>query len=151
MLEALVALLVLSFSALAYAALQIKGLSTNTTAMSRSKATQLAADMADRMRANVGAALAYKDFADMPAQPRCGSSAGSACAPDEMATLDVHHWRQTLIDELSEGSGIVCTDSTPGDGSADDAQCDGKGDVLAVKVFWKEKDEGMRVWTSLRP
>ena len=52
LMEALVAILLLSICALAYAGLQLRGLSANSSSMWRSKATMLAYEMADRMRAN---------------------------------------------------------------------------------------------------
>ena len=50
--EALIALLVLSIGLLGVAALQLIALQNNNNAMFRSQATYLAYDIADRMRAN---------------------------------------------------------------------------------------------------
>jgi type IV pilus assembly protein PilV len=53
LLEVLIALLVLAIGLLGLAALQTTGLRSNTMATTRTHATQLAYDIADRMRANV--------------------------------------------------------------------------------------------------
>ena len=58
LMEAMIAILVLSMGALGYAALQIKGLSASSSSMWRSKAGNLAYEMADRMRANRAGAVA---------------------------------------------------------------------------------------------
>lgn len=46
-------------------------------------------------------------------------------------------WRATLARELPGGHGVVCRDSTPGDGSAESPECSGDGPVV-TKVFWQE-------------
>lgn len=153
MVEALVALVVLSFSALGYAALQVKGVSSNASALTRSKATQLAADMGDRMRANnsADAMAVYTAFKGSEPPPSCGT-AGSPCSPADMAQLDISQWLTTVASELPEGSGLVCLDDTPAGGTPDSPGCDAGSSVLAVKVFWKEHGEDQPpVWISLRP
>jgi len=153
MVEALVALVVLSFSALGYAALQVKGVSSNASALTRSKATQLAADMADRMRANNSpdAMAVYTTFNGLAPEPSCGN-AGAPCSPADMAQLDISQWLKTVSSELPEGSGLVCLDNTPAGGTPASPACDPGSSVLAVKVFWKERGEDQPpVWISVRP
>jgi len=154
MIEALIALFVLSFSALAYVGLQLKGLTGNSSAMWRSKAVQYAAEMGDRIRSNpVGVAAGnYGNLIGAPAAPGCGST--TACSTSDMAQLDYAQWRTALSDigtGIPNGVGFVCVDSTPDDGKSTAPACDGLGTDLAVKVFWQERGEEFHVWSSVRP
>ncbi len=151
LIEALVAILLLSFCALGYAALQLRGLSASSSAMWRSKATLLAYEMADRMRANKGAVTSgqYNSLTAPQAVADCG--ANSACAPARMALLDYAQWSTTLGRELPGGSGVVCLDATPDDGSAAAPACSGGGGMLAVKVFWTERGQTSRLAVAVRP
>jgi type IV pilus assembly protein PilV len=151
LLEALVALLLLSFAALGYAGLQMRGLGANSSALWRSKASLLAYDMTDRLRANRQGVTdgRYDLLWGSPSAPGCGS--GSACTPANMARLDHAQWADALADELPGGAGAVCLDSTPDDGNATAPACDGAGSMLAVKVFWREKGVDTRLVLAVRP
>lgn len=151
LIEALVAVLMLSMAALAFAGLQIRGLSTNSSALWRSKAVQLTQEMADRMRANqsgVGAG-SYNSLLTPGTAPSCGSS--SACTPAQTATLDYTGWSTAVANALPGGSGVVCLDATPDDGTAAAPGCDGTAGAFAVKVFWNERGVTSRVAMELRP
>ena len=151
LMEALVAILLLSICALAYAGLQLRGLSANSSSMWRSKATMLAYEMADRMRANRGAVSNgdYNALSVPQVVNNCGST--SSCAPARMALLDYSLWSATLATELPGGTGVVCLDSSPDDGDASAAACDGAGSMLAVKVFWSERGSTARLAVAVRP
>ncbi|MCS6948044.1 MAG: type IV pilus modification protein PilV, partial [Steroidobacteraceae bacterium] len=72
LIEALIAVLVLSIGLLGIAGLQLASLQTNSVAYQRSQATMLAYDLLDRMRANRTAALngAYdRNYGDPRAVP----------------------------------------------------------------------------------
>jgi type IV pilus assembly protein PilV len=149
--EALVAVLLLSLSALAYAALQMRGLSTNSSALWRSKAVQLTQEMADRMRANrqgVGAG-AYNSLLSPGTAPSCGSS--SACTPAQTAALDYSLWSTAVAGALPGGTAVVCLDASPDDGTASAPACDGTAGTFAIKVFWTERGQTSRVAIGLRP
>ena len=151
LMEALVAVLLLSMGALAYAALQMKGLSANSDALWRSKATLLSYDMADRLRANRSGTLAgsYNSLTTPQTVTDCGTTAD--CSPARMAQLDYGQWSTTLGLELPGGSGVVCLDATPDDGTAAAPGCDGAGDMLAVKVFWSVRGKPARAFMAIRP
>jgi type IV pilus assembly protein PilV len=151
LMEALVAIVLLSVCALAYASLQLRSLSSNNSALWRSKATLLAEEMADRMRANrVGVTSgSYSSLLAPLVVADCGSV--SSCTPARMAQLDYALWSTTLGRELPGGSGVVCVDSTPDDGNAAAPACDTAGQMLAVKVFWSERGEKARMAVAVRP
>ncbi len=149
--EALIAILLLSVCALAYASLQLRSLSSNNSALWRSKATLLANEMADRMRANrVGTTAGnYSSLLSPLVVADCG--AVSSCAPARMAQLDYALWSATIGRELPGGSGVVCIDSSPDDGSAAAPACDTAGQMLAIKVFWSERGVKARMAMAVRP
>ena len=151
MLEALVAVLLLSLSALAYAALQLRGLSANSSALWRSKAVPLTQEMADRMRANQAgvAAGSYTGLLAPAAAPGCGTA--TACTPAQAATLDYALWSAELATALPGGTGVVCLDGTPDDGAAGAPACDGQAGTYAIKVFWSERGVSSRLSMELRP
>lgn len=151
LMEALIAIVLLSVGALGYAALQMKGLSSSSSAMWRGKAGNLAYEMADRMRANRAGMVAggYNSLVTAQTVTDCGSTAN--CAPTRMAVLDHALWSTTLANELPGGRGVVCIDSTPDDGNAEAAACDGAGAMLAVKVFWSERGVASRLAIGVRP
>lgn len=151
LMEAMVAVLLLSACALAYAALQLRGLSAGNSAMWRSKATLLAYDMADRMRANRAAVASgqYNNLTAPQGVNDCG--ANSSCTPARMAQLDYAQWSATLGRELPGGKGVVCLDASPDDGAGDAPGCSGNGSMLAVKVFWSERGQPARLAVAVRP
>jgi type IV pilus assembly protein PilV len=151
LIEALITVLVLSLAALAYAALQVRGVSNNASAAWRSQATLMAAELTDRLRGNpVGvAAGAYNNLTTPGSASAC--SAALPCTPAQMAVTDFARWRTSLGNLLPGGSGVVCLDSSPNDGSSSAPACDGLGAQLAVKVFWSERGTETRFATVVRP
>ena len=118
LIEVLIALLVLSVGLLGLAALQANTLQFNQSAYLRSQATNLAYDMADRMRANREAALAgaYDEgFADPV--PACGDAAAGT-----VVEQDIDAWRNSLICALPTGNGSI----------------DVNGGVVTITVRWNE-------------
>ena len=85
LIEVLVALVVLSIGMLSVATLYVRGLQFSQTALVRSEAVQLAADMADRIRANTTATVAY---AAGGANNNC-IEGGIDCTPPQLAANDV--------------------------------------------------------------
>ncbi len=116
LIEVLITVIVVSIGLLGLAGLQISGLRANMSSEDRSKATLLANDIAERMRANpLGVAsnqYASIDSAsistivdgvsscDTPPSPFCSNNGGgvslvsatSGCSPDNMAAFDAWVW-----------------------------------------------------------
>jgi type IV pilus assembly protein PilV len=150
LLEALVAVVIASVGFIGAARMQTIGLSMNNSAQVRQKATLLGYQMADRIRANqVGvAAHAY----DRPtAGPVACLVAATGCTPTQLAAADVGEWQGEIASQLPTGTGVVCLDSTPDDGDAASPQCDGLGNVIAVKLWWVDKVGTPRFVVSVRP
>ena len=130
--EVLIALVVLSVGLLGLASLQTNTLKFNQGAYLRSQATNLAYDMADRMRANraAGIANAYDDVAYATTLPACDPAGVSGTT---VAARDISAWRISLVCALPLGNGSIDTngrtvtisvrwDETRGTGALDEFQ-----------------------------
>jgi type IV pilus assembly protein PilV len=116
LIEVLIATVILAGGLLGLAALQTTGLKNNLSAYQRSQATQLAYDMADRMRANVidaeNAAGMYATKATdsdktivNTAQADCKATTG--CTAANMAINDIYEWNDKVNDILLSGVGTI--------------------------------------------
>jgi type IV pilus assembly protein PilV len=95
--EAMVALLVLSVGMLGIAGLYVTTLRASGSALYRTHAVNFAADMADRIRANPTAGAAYAGAA---ADNNCAE--GAACNPAALAADDVFRWQQQVATILPD-------------------------------------------------
>jgi len=107
MVETLVALVVLAIGLLGIAALYLNSLQAGRTAIYRTEAVNLAADLADRIRANRTAVAAYGNvYGDVfAAVAACSTTAG--CTPAQLATTDLSGWKAALALQLPNGQGQV--------------------------------------------
>ena len=97
LIEALVALLVLTFGLLGVAGLMAHSLKNNHSSYLRSQATVLAYDIADRMRANRAAVESGAYQLDLDDDP----------ASEGVAQEDMVAWRAALARFLPSGTGAV--------------------------------------------
>ncbi|MDO9317343.1 MAG: type IV pilus modification protein PilV [Gammaproteobacteria bacterium] len=156
LIEILVALLVVAIGLLGVAGLQTVGLRQLQSASLRTQAGILGGDMLERVLANrQGAVLGAYDGRVADLNPGCESLAG--CDASELAGHDTAEWQAALQRFLPAGSGIVCIDSTPHDGTPEATGCDGaalgSATFHAVKIWWDEDRDGVaekRITLSLR-
>jgi type IV pilus assembly protein PilV len=151
LIEVLIAMVVIAMGLLGLAGLQATNLKNNQSAYFRSQATQLAYDIADRMRVNntnsgadydtkTGSCLTEPD--DAKKQLCLEKCKTAACTTAQMADYDLNNWGIKLANILPSGEGIVCKDSTPADGTVGNHKCDGTGNAFAVKIWWDDNREG---------
>ncbi len=100
--EVLVALVVMAIGMLGIAALYGESLRSGRSAVYRTTAVTLAADMADRIRANPEAGAAYGG--NGPGTDRGCVNGPDDCDRIEMADDDWFHWHADLRQRLPEGS-----------------------------------------------
>jgi type IV pilus assembly protein PilV len=100
--ETLVAMVVLAVGMLGIAALYIEGLRSSQASVSRTVAVNLAADMADRIRANPTVPASYAGVGP-GANNGCGNG-GAACAPALLAQEDWFWWLQDVQARLPQGA-----------------------------------------------
>lgn len=112
LLEVMVAVLVLSIGLLGMAGLQLNSLKFNQTATTRSQATVLAYDIADRMRANRAVAKAGGYDIGVDDDP-----SGST-----VAMTDLSDWKDSLGRFLPDGNGSIARN----------------GDTVTITVTWDE-------------
>lgn len=144
LIEVLVAIVILSLGILGLAGLQATSIRNTSASGQRTIAINLAADIADRMRANP-AGLADGDYiidyddvdiADLE-HTACMTSAG--CTSQELAENDTFQWNSSLLTMLPQPAdailaGIVCVDSSPDDGSPGTPACDDQVSTAAGNV-----------------
>jgi type IV pilus assembly protein PilV len=148
MVEALVTILIFAIGLLGVIGLQTLALSSTSISNQRNDATELALDMADRMRGNLGAVKSGVgtgyDVA-VPASNACravyadATATPAVCSSDQLAADDLYDWHAQIAQTLPSGDGTVCIDSTPDDGVPGAPACDGAGSTYAVKVWWTQQ------------
>jgi len=142
--EALVALVVLSIGMLGIAGLFVDSVRNSRTALLRTQAVNLVADMADRIRANANAGVAYDmaSYADAPATQNCAptaSTAGANCSLAELAEDDLSRWQATVLGTLPTAAGqapVADVEFNPGDPN--------EPDRYTISVSWGEPSETER-------
>jgi len=107
--EALVALVVLSIGMLGIAALYVESLRAGRSAIYRTQAVNLATDLADRIRANRRGGVDYRLAANaQPPQPgNCAptrTTDSANCSPAQLATDDLARWAQAIRQQLPGGT-----------------------------------------------
>jgi type IV pilus assembly protein PilV len=129
--EALVALVVLSVGMLGIAALYVESLRAGRTAVYRTQAVNLAADMADRIRANRGIPASWVLAAGANPQPHGCVNGGVVCTPQQLAEDDQRSWLDAIRNELP-GNGAA-----PASGTIDVDQA-ASPPQYEIKVTWFE-------------
>lgn len=130
LLEVLLAVTVMSSGLAGLAALMMAALGGTADAVRQGQATLLARSMIGSLQIAPGAPASF-----VSATTSSACSIGQTCAPDQFAATEISEWRSQIAARLPNGSGLVCRDSSPWDGSAAEPSCDGSG-PLVVKVFW---------------
>ena len=104
--EALVSLVVISVGMIGVAALYGQGLNAGSTALYRTIAVNLGADMADRIRMNRTAGVAYEGA---PTNKHCDPQHGPvvSCGPADLALHDRFTWKEQLDAQLPNPTGRV--------------------------------------------
>ncbi len=102
--EAMIALLVISIGLLGIAALQLTAMSQNTSAMNHSQAVWLAYTMSDRIRANISEFDNYNGIDTDDGYN--GNCVDNPCSTLDMVTADAADW-ETMVQALPKGRGRV--------------------------------------------
>jgi type IV pilus assembly protein PilV len=134
LIEAMVSLVVLSVGMIGMAALYGQGLSAGRTALYRTQAVNLAADMADRIRVNRLGGAAYGGAgADNSCDPAGGG--GVSCTPDQMAAHDLFRWQASVAAAMPAGAGTVTFAA-------------GTPPTYTITVAWQEQSLGSTAQTQ---
>jgi type IV pilus assembly protein PilV len=120
--EVLIALVIMSVGMLGIAGLYVQTMQAGRTSMLRHHAVTLAGDVADRIRANPRAAIAYEG-------PGLNGSCVSGvvnCDEVAMAGHDIMLWQQQAVDTLPSGGVEITFDDT------------GTPPLYTIDVTWTE-------------
>jgi len=109
LIEVLIALVVMSVGMLGIAGLYVHSMQAGRTSIFHHHAVTLAGDVADRIRANPRALVAY---AGAGANNNCVSG-GVNCTPAQMAANDIFLWAQQATDTLPTGTVVILFDNGP--------------------------------------
>ncbi|GAA0756439.1 hypothetical protein GCM10009107_34860 [Ideonella azotifigens] len=131
MIEVLVAIFIASLGILALAGLMGTSARYGKTSEFRSVATLLAADMADRMRANADGAASYTVLSAIltTTEPNAAANCVTAdsCTKAEIAAQDMATWQAALFTSLPNGTGYI-------------EQTDTVNHVFNMWVIWRDPD-----------
>jgi type IV pilus assembly protein PilV len=105
--EAMVALVVMSVGMLGIAGLYVSSLKAGRTAILRTQAVNLASDIADRIRANRIAQNAYDTAVVAPCSVPGGGATLAQTAARNLAATDTCQWRTTIQAILPQGTGVI--------------------------------------------
>lgn len=132
LIEVLIATLVLALGLLGLAGLQASSLRNNLSAYHRSQATQLAYDLADRMRVSVVEAKKFTTSTyitvapgDAAAQAGCTAVAG-ACSSAQLAQNDLFEWNNNVTNFLTNGQGTIAV----------------VGTIFTITINWDDNRDG---------
>lgn len=123
LIEAMIALLVLSVGLLGIASLQLTAMNQNTSALNHSRAVWYAYSMSDRIRANLPEFANY-DGTDTAAANSQDCMA-LACSSAQMRVADAADWA-TMVSNLPAGRGLITSNA----------------DGLLVTVMWDDERTG---------
>jgi type IV pilus assembly protein PilV len=132
LLEVLVASTVFSLGMMGLAVLLLTSISSSGAAKQEIMASEAAASLAEQIRLNPTVLDRYLSPPDSVSR-MCME--GESCTPEQQADFDFRLWQLELGDRIHNASGIVCKDTTPGDGSENRDDCDGAGPIV-IKIFW---------------
>lgn len=143
MIEVMIALVLLTTTLLGATALQLTGLQTNRGAYYRTQASQLAYDIAERIRINSTYALAAPSnysintsSAAVPSAPNC-ITANSGCSAANLASQDIREWSENFFDVTNVGQDGGTYQSILPNGAA---QVTASGSTFSVSISWVELD-----------
>jgi type IV pilus assembly protein PilV len=146
LLEVLIAMLVLAVGLIGGTAMQLHAMRTRHESALLSAAVQIAADMADRMRANAAQAPAvylgvdYDAHANPVPVPPESFCRLAPCDPAQIARLDVHDLARQVRAALPAGRARVCRDAQLYANGRLRWDCTGGAhDPVVIKIGWRGK------------
>jgi type IV pilus assembly protein PilV len=135
--EALIALVLLSMGLLGACAMLLGSLRSHADALREIAAAQLLRDMADRIRANPRAGAGYDTREAVPLAAACDPA--SPCAPRELAAADLAHFFESAQRLLPGPETVASLQFEPAIGPA-------AADRYAITLSWRgPRDDELRV------
>jgi len=152
LIEILVTIVVISVGMLGIAALYVESLKAGQSAVMRTRAVALAADMADRIRTNTAGSATYDvgpdDVGVVPPNACADTTTAPAviCAPDEMALNDIWQWKTLVgntvdpqLQRLGLPNGTASIDRNPATVPV----------TYTITISWADKDDALSYTISV--
>lgn len=155
MVEVLVSILVLAVGVLGAAGMQLAATRTTQQSSYQTMALQLAADIADAVRAytqdeQLAAALSQSfdlDYTSTPGAPpqSAASCYFNACGTDAFADAQIQEWKARLATSFPKARLRICRDANPWNEAGEAFKWDCGGDAasgapLVIKLGWQAKN-----------
>jgi type IV pilus assembly protein PilV len=135
LIEVLVALTIISIGLLGIVGLQTHTQKVSSNAYYQTQSIIITHDMAEKIHANPIASYQKQYHLKQPLRSaNCHKQTG--CSPYSMAKNDLFEWHEIINQQLPQGAGVVCIDSTPNDGKPNVPACDNQGAYYAIKLWW---------------
>jgi type IV pilus assembly protein PilV len=144
LIESLVTIVIISIGMLGIAALYVESIQVGYTAVTRTRAVALAADMADRIRSNPAGEATYAvDTAQAGSTPpfNCADtpvSAAENCTPDELAAFDIWQWKTLIGNSPEEDAQQLGLPNGTGTITRDDTTLP---TTFVITVSWSDRDD----------
>lgn len=148
--EVLIAVLVLALGLFGGMGMQLQALRTRYESAQMSKAVQLGAEMAERIRANAAQADAYLGFEYEASGVALGDSSGAgpdmscrsvACSPAELAAAELESLKRDVARQFPTGRVRICRDTKMWAGGRLRWACSGgAGAPVVIKIGWRGKN-----------
>ncbi len=155
LIEVLISVLVLALGVIGAAGMQLTALRTTQQSAFQTVALELAAEMAEKMRANATLMqqaeeintflkVNYKATDGEPAAPgKMCFGETAICNAEELAKFDIYEWEKRIKTALPAGRASICRDTNPWDADAGAFRwaCDGaSGASVVIKIGWQGKN-----------
>lgn len=158
LIEVLVSVFVLTLGVIGVAGMQLTALRTTQQSNLQVTALQLAAEMADKMRANTSQMkladeqnlfldVDYQSASDATLPPPGKTCYASACGADALAQFDIYEWEMRVKSALPGGRVRICRDADPWDSTikafkwACSASTSDAGNAsMVIKIGWQGKN-----------
>jgi type IV pilus assembly protein PilV len=154
--EVLVAVFVLALGLIGGVGMQLHALRTRYEAAQLSRAVQLAAEMAERIRANPLHADAYVGFeydaAATSPEAVARTCEAAPCSPAELAGAELQALKRALAQQFPTGRVRICRDTKMWNGGRLRWACSGgAGAPVVIKIGWRGKNPDGTVRTFGSP
>ena len=146
LIEALVALFIMSIGLLGVAGLQATSISAGHASTQRSLAVFLSHDIADRIRANRTAVATFATGTTAGQNNGCAdtsSTAATSCSDVQMAQEDVWQWRNAINAAFVNMNPVPTITVIPPAGAIPTSQ-------VAITIQWTERGTAMTYTTNIR-
>ena len=156
LIEVLISVFVLALGVIGSAGMQLGALRTTQQSAFQTTALELAAEMADKMRANASQMKQSDNlFLKVDYQSASGADPAppgafcygkdAACDAEALARFDIYEWEKRIKSSLPGGRALICRDAAPWDSGAgaltwtcSKPSFDSAG--LVIKIGWQAKN-----------